>query len=251
MVGSPIEANRKKWAVGLCRDRLSWVLPLHISRVSPLRHLNPALRAHVNPADSVSPSLNVPQNRYELQAYANEEKKLRQTALQTGKLREARYNELCQMLKKRGVIPIGDAKKHGRQFYFSLLLTEHADALQILRLKVVGRGKGRARARRRFIKTKYLGRGFCALKKDRTALVRFLMGVLRRDREYDIHDIRAITRWLKRFKLSRAERVAIIKGLGYKYETDARIERFRHELQKRLAAPKKILAKQCYNTGAG
>jgi len=82
-------------------------------------------------------------------------------------------------------------------------------------------GSGKLKASH-FIKPNFLGKTFLALRKDRTSIVRFFMQIFR-ERNYYQGDVVAISRWLRRFGLSRAEKVAVITNLGYRYSGLRRI----------------------------
>jgi len=128
------------------------------------------------------------------------------------------FQKAVDFLKENGVIESGklmDYLKVGSNT-FSRLLREYSDEIVYLHLAWASGGKGSTKKGSRFIKSNFLGRKFIGLKYDRTALVKFFMNVFV-DREYGQYDVRAITSWLKRYGLTRAERVAIITRLGYKY----------------------------------
>jgi len=79
----------------------------------------------------------------------------------------------------------------------------------------------------RLIRVEYLGKKFLTLKAHRTGIVRFFMKVFK-ERMYGQYESTAVSRWLKDFGLARAERVAIISKLGYRFSVKGGCAHLRH-----------------------
>lgn len=129
-----------------------------------------------------------------------------------------RGEDIAKYLRERGVLPIQELiSEYGAiQKVFSLC----RDKLIRIHLKWAGGGGiGSNLGGSRFIRTEYLGKTFVGCKEDRTSLVRFFMKIFRDDIKLSKYDARAINHWLKSFGFSRAEKVAVITSLGYKYST--------------------------------
>jgi len=134
---------------------------------------------------------------------------------------------LALLNANEGVVAIKDVAANGISSNALLSLRrEKIEEFQIIRLYWAGaHSRGSILTGRRFIKTDYLGREFIALRqhssKERTGLIRFFYKIFKEKpdnkEKYDRHDVKAITQWLKRFKLTKAERIAIIRHLGYEY----------------------------------
>lgn len=94
------------------------------------------------------------------------------------------------------------------------ILREHSETFELFNLEY---------GRPWFLKTEYLGKVFLALRANKTAIVRFFMKIFKERKndkeEYNKHDIKVITSWLRGFGFSRAERVAIITKLGYRFSS--------------------------------
>ena len=122
---------------------------------------------------------------------------------------------------KGGVCLYSEAKNVVSQSILNKFLKAHKEEIQVFRLYWTGNARGGILSGGRFIKTEYLGKHIIAITKNRSSIVRFFMKIFKAKPEgkdkYDRRDIKAITQWLKRFGLSRAERTAIITKLGYKY----------------------------------
>jgi predicted transport protein len=95
-------------------------------------------------------------------------------------------------------------------------LEEH----MLVRLSFKGTSRDPVSGERRnagfFLKPQYIGRKIEVNYDDRSSLVRTFMDVFL-EREYTTHDIKAISRFLKRYHLNRAEVLAVIHHLGYRY----------------------------------
>jgi predicted transport protein len=76
-------------------------------------------------------------------------------------------------------------------------------------------GEQRERTRQ-LLKPEYVGKSIEVDYDDRSSVVRTFMDIFL-EREYTAYEIRAVTRFLKRYYLSRAEIHAIILHLGYRY----------------------------------
>lgn len=128
----------------------------------------------------------------------------------------AQGEDIVNHLREYGVLPIQELlSKYGN---ITKVLSTCRDKLIRIHLKWCGGGgKGTNLGGSRFIKPKYLGKTFVGCREDRTSLVRFFMKLFRDDVKYQKCDARAINHWLKSFGLSRAERIAVVTSLGYKY----------------------------------
>lgn len=126
-----------------------------------------------------------------------------------------KLDAIYAQLKSNGVLRIKDVEA-----YRPRLIKRYADKFMLLHIYWAGGfgSRGGIQKGSRFIKTEFMGKKFLGLKSDRTALVRFFMTVFREDREYEQYDAKVINNWLKRYDLTRAERVAVITKLGYKYK---------------------------------
>jgi hypothetical protein len=69
---------------------------------------------------------------------------------------------------------------------------------------------------REFLKLEYLGRVIDVDYTNRSVVVRTFMDVFN-EREYTSQEIKSIKRFLKRYHLNRAEVLAVILHLGYRY----------------------------------
>jgi len=122
---------------------------------------------------------------------------------------------------KGGVRLYSEVKSVVSSSVLNRLLKKHREEIRVFKLYWVGGTGGKILSGYRFIKTGYLGKRIIAITKNRSGIVRFFMKIFKVKPEgkdkYDEHDIKAITHWLKRFGLSRAERTAIITKIGYKY----------------------------------
>lgn len=127
--------------------------------------------------------------------------------------RVQRVENIIEQLKKNGVMSITDVDG----YYPRLLMIDNQDKLIRLQINWAGAQRGATLKGSRFIKSEFLGKAFLGLKADRTSLVRFFTMIFRKDMKYKKGDAKAINQWLKNFKLSRAEKVAVITSLGYKY----------------------------------
>jgi predicted transport protein len=86
----------------------------------------------------------------------------------------------------------------------------------IVRLSFTGRYFNAKSGRRAFLKPEYMGKKIEVDYDDRSSVVRTFMGVFV-EREYTSYEIKAITEFLKRYHLNRAEILAVIHHLGYRY----------------------------------
>ena len=126
--------------------------------------------------------------------------------------------------QKDGVVSLREAWTIVSSKILRRLLAENRETLQILHLKYSGLHRGDVLSGNRFLKPEFSGNKFLALKTNESGIVRFFMKVFKekveengKERNYSKNDIKAITRWLKRFKLTRAKIHGIIFHLGYKY----------------------------------
>ncbi len=138
------------------------------------------------------------------------------------KIAEQSRKKFIDFLESKGEVCLySEAKNIVSGSVLNRLLKEHREEIQVFRLYWVGGARGKILSGGRFIKTEYLGKHIIAITKNRSSIVRFFMKIFKAKPEgkdkYDRRDIKAITQWLKRFGLTRAERTAIITKLGYKY----------------------------------
>lgn len=135
---------------------------------------------------------------------------------------------LALLSENGGVVAIKEVAASGiSSNAFLSLRREKIEEFQVIDLTWSGgaHSRGGTLAGGRFIKVGYLGRKFIALRqynsKERTGLIRFFYKIFKEKPDnkerYDRHDVRSITHWLRRFKLTKAERIAIIRHLGYEY----------------------------------
>lgn len=119
---------------------------------------------------------------------------------------------------KNGVAPIAEVQNTIPGDLHRILI-EHIETFQLIKIRWAydgGKSKGVILSDHHFIKIEYLAKTFLALRKNHTGMVKFFMKIFK-ERKYDRDDIHALTTWLKRFGLTKAERVAIITHLGYRY----------------------------------
>jgi predicted transport protein len=86
----------------------------------------------------------------------------------------------------------------------------------IVRLSFTGRYFDAKSGRRAFLKPEYMGKKIEVDYDDRSSVVRTFMGIFV-EREYSSYEIKSITQFLKRYHLNRAEILAVIHHLGYRY----------------------------------
>lgn len=136
--------------------------------------------------------------------------------------REKRFKEICDFLRKNGATQKSKLDKlFGSQTSVSGILREHSEVFQLLHVRWsanLSGTRGGVMKASRFIKPQFHSTRFVTLKNDRTSIIRFFMGIFL-EQDYSQYDAKVINQWLQRFELSRAERVAVITHLGYKYKT--------------------------------
>lgn len=128
--------------------------------------------------------------------------------------RVKRAEVIAEQLEQNGVMNIRDIKGYSPSF-----IMRFPDKFLLIHIKWRGgRGKSAIKGIYTYIKHDFVGKKLLGIKDNRTAIVRFFMGIFRDDKLYDRNDAKAINQWLKHYGLSRAERVSIITKLGYKYK---------------------------------
>ena len=138
--------------------------------------------------------------------------------------RKKALEKLIALLKSEGVVPISRIKEIGSSNVLRRIIMEFSDIFCLFNLSWAREGRGSNLGGTRFIKPEFLGRKFLALKSDRTAIVRFFMGIFK-ERKYGQYDAKAISHWLKKFGLKNAERIAIITHLGYEYKRGLKLKK--------------------------
>ena len=79
-----------------------------------------------------------------------------------------------------------------------------------------GKSGERRKRSRELLKPEYIGKSIEVDYTDRSSVVRAFMDIFL-EREYTPYEIKAVTRFLKRYHLSRAEILAVILHMGYRY----------------------------------
>jgi len=126
---------------------------------------------------------------------------------------------IIQLLKEKGFIQITHlytVYKIGNINLIYEILNEYSYLFKKIKVYYRGSGKGSVLRGSTFIKERFLGKGFLLLRNDRTTVIRFFNFIFKK-KQYKQNEIRRITQFLKKFNLSKAERLAIITRLGYVY----------------------------------
>jgi len=91
---------------------------------------------------------------------------------------------------------------------------------KLLKVKVgCGGIRGNLESVRSIIKDAYIGKTFKFKPNNRTKIIRFFMGILRKCEPNDSYKAKRIRQFLRRFHLTNAEIHAILFHIGFRYST--------------------------------